>query len=613
MDIKTDNTFKGKETEFEQLVNSNKLVVYSTVLANLKYAAEVDDIVQETFIHAYYNFETLRDKEKAKSWLCGIARNKSMNFNRSRKNTVVTDFEGTPPKLLETDSAEDTYIEQYDREYLIKSINTLSPKLRETVIMFYIAGNSVREISNILAIPEGTVKFRLSDARKKLKKELMNVMLNEKTEIDKKDLYAEIQTKIDKSYELKRNEKSKEASELCDEAFKMIAEYPSLAPSDAEETQKLLYNLYHAKANAVQYIESNLEYLEKALAIVEKSGDLKWLAQEYSYYSIALSNSGKDKRQLCLEYSDKSVETAKKSGDNILYANCLFWNALKYYKDSKNAEESGLPKFKEILNFKDELLNGDSSMKDIDIYVLALGAYKSLSKIEELGGWGHIEEFETLCPRITYEDETVKLYGEPGHGQSANPISAIYDVFVTPPAEIGYILHNDLHKGYICEKPKLSYTYNPVKIKLEVMGMDEEISVVGGDFKDCIHIKYTGEVSDADMNDTESHGAKTNRRCNGVTEIWYAPNVGIVKITEAPIEGSKFSIELSEYKINNTDETELIKKYLPVALGNIWKYETFDGDNKPVFEDGIYESVFEVEHTSHDYYFISHWGYNISK
>ena len=53
-----------------------------------------------------------------------------------------------------------------------EAIDTLPPKIRLTVILYYIEDYSVREIKEILHIPEGTVKSRLSKGRKLLKDQL---------------------------------------------------------------------------------------------------------------------------------------------------------------------------------------------------------------------------------------------------------------------------------------------------------------------------------------------------------------------------------------------------------------------------------------------------------
>jgi len=70
----------GDMEYFEKIINDNKLVVYSTVFSIIKDKHAADDIVQETFIYAYWHYHTLRDQAKLRSWLCAIAKNKAYDY-----------------------------------------------------------------------------------------------------------------------------------------------------------------------------------------------------------------------------------------------------------------------------------------------------------------------------------------------------------------------------------------------------------------------------------------------------------------------------------------------------------------------------------------------------
>ena len=68
--------FTGTIEDFEDVVNQNKLLLYSIVYG-IAGNCDADDIVQEAFIYAYYRYDTLKDQSKLTSWLCAIARNKA--------------------------------------------------------------------------------------------------------------------------------------------------------------------------------------------------------------------------------------------------------------------------------------------------------------------------------------------------------------------------------------------------------------------------------------------------------------------------------------------------------------------------------------------------------
>ena len=72
------------------------MLLYSVVYAASAYA-DADDIVQETFIYAYYHWGALRDKEKFSSWLCAIAKNKAARAmkrkgNLTEEKNLILDF-----------------------------------------------------------------------------------------------------------------------------------------------------------------------------------------------------------------------------------------------------------------------------------------------------------------------------------------------------------------------------------------------------------------------------------------------------------------------------------------------------------------------------------------
>ena len=438
------------------------------------------------------------------------------------------------------------------------------------------------------------------------------MMSHEKKEIAANELYAKVQENIDKVYEHTKNNKNKEASDLCDETFKMIANYPSFAEIPVEsgdEPKKLLYNLYHAKVRAVELKERRSDeedYRKKALELCEelatKTGDWGWLANEYYGYAINLSNRGKDNDGI--DYLAKAVEYAKKSGNKSIYATCLFWQA--------NGDKSNsLDKFEEIVSMKEDL----STDNDIYLYALSKGYCKILSafKKADITINGENIEYMSVCPGIKYKDGKIKLSGEPGSMTTCVDWTigkVIADIFVCANIfDNGVFLSNDFKVGYKEEGEGWSYTYNNKKFVSEVISMNEEITVTAGTFKDCIHTRRTETLTDKG----DEKSAKLNKDTSGVTDIWFAPNVGIIKYTFEAISGNKEHLELSEYKITNTDETEIIRKYLPIVLGNTWKYVGFDKDGKLFADRYESENVFEVVYTSPEYNAISNWAYDYPK
>lgn len=132
-----------------------------------------DDIAQETFIVAYDRMYAFRGEASAKSWLLGIARNKSLHALRSAlfRRIRLMDIHALNEKLTgSAASAEETALGRMDAGGVWQTVLKLRRKHREVLLMAYHYEMSMKEIAAALGIPEGTVKSRLSRAKHTLTK-----------------------------------------------------------------------------------------------------------------------------------------------------------------------------------------------------------------------------------------------------------------------------------------------------------------------------------------------------------------------------------------------------------------------------------------------------------
>lgn len=134
---------------------------------------EADELSQEILLTVIRELPKLRDDSKFEPWLWGIANNVARSFSRSMGKTRAMYsydvFENIP-----YEEADDSEIEAaYD--LLRTKIAMLSEIYRNIIILYYYDGLSTKEIAEKLNIPEGTVTWRLSVGRKKLKKELKDM------------------------------------------------------------------------------------------------------------------------------------------------------------------------------------------------------------------------------------------------------------------------------------------------------------------------------------------------------------------------------------------------------------------------------------------------------
>ncbi len=122
-----------------------------------------EDVCQDVFVKLITTRPVLQpDKEKA--WLLKVALNRCKDLWRSAwlKRVVL----GSP--AFELVPAPDDLAKHDEEERVMRAVNALPPEFKEVVLLHYYQGYGIAEISEMLAVPTGTISSRLSRARKKL-------------------------------------------------------------------------------------------------------------------------------------------------------------------------------------------------------------------------------------------------------------------------------------------------------------------------------------------------------------------------------------------------------------------------------------------------------------
>ena len=143
--------------------------VYGYAINHTYSREEADELSQEILYTAVKELPKLRDEQKLEPWLWGLAGNVTKSYRRFMgKQRAMYSYD-----TLETLTCEDEFPEGQEEVYdsLRTKIAQLSAMYRDIIVFYYYDGLSVKQISEKLNIPEGTITWRLSEARKKLKKE----------------------------------------------------------------------------------------------------------------------------------------------------------------------------------------------------------------------------------------------------------------------------------------------------------------------------------------------------------------------------------------------------------------------------------------------------------
>ena len=152
---------------------------------------DAEDLSQEILLEAIISYRKACGKEEPPAafypWFWGIAKNRLRLFYRSRKKQAVLlgetvgNLSDSEPCYFDLCDIDEALIAEEERARLTFELSLLSRIQRECVILYYLQNRSVKEIARILGIPEGTVKSRLFDARKNVKKGMEEPMENNET------------------------------------------------------------------------------------------------------------------------------------------------------------------------------------------------------------------------------------------------------------------------------------------------------------------------------------------------------------------------------------------------------------------------------------------------
>jgi RNA polymerase sigma-70 factor (ECF subfamily) len=166
----------GDSVAFGALMRRHQRRIYRLAVHLLRDAAEAEDVTQETFVRAYGALDRFDGRSEAFTWIYRIAVNLSLNTIRARKSDrkgVSADDPRLEGALVETraGSASPQGASE-SRELgraLCEGMDSLSNTLRTTLILVGVDGLSHAQAGEILGCPEGTVAWRVHEARKKLK------------------------------------------------------------------------------------------------------------------------------------------------------------------------------------------------------------------------------------------------------------------------------------------------------------------------------------------------------------------------------------------------------------------------------------------------------------
>ena len=156
---KVEKARNGNVDEIGNLLMENMKSMYRVAFSILKTEEEISDAISNTTVIVFEKIHTLKNAEFFKTWLIRILINECNKIHRQNKKIIYLE------NYNQTDLV---YNDKYDDFGVRQAIKKLDEDLKTMVILYYFEDFNIKEISEIQELPEGTVKSRLSRARKKL-------------------------------------------------------------------------------------------------------------------------------------------------------------------------------------------------------------------------------------------------------------------------------------------------------------------------------------------------------------------------------------------------------------------------------------------------------------
>jgi RNA polymerase sigma-70 factor, ECF subfamily len=179
-----DRAKRGDLPAFGAFVLRHQARVFRVVVHIVKDAAIAEEVAQETFVRAFRALASFDGRSEPYTWVYRIAVNLALNVLRSRKTRgTQTNADIDDPRvagMLEGSGGTPADAAHHKQVYevLCSGIDALTESLRITLILICIDGVPHETAAAILGVPEGTIAWRIHEARKRLREHFKNCGLD---------------------------------------------------------------------------------------------------------------------------------------------------------------------------------------------------------------------------------------------------------------------------------------------------------------------------------------------------------------------------------------------------------------------------------------------------
>jgi len=503
-------TLLGKTIAYEKLVvrYQNTVINRAQHITGSRFMAE--DAAQDAFVSAWLKLDKLRDPSKFGAWVCRIAQNYAKNMLiKYRDNVSLEELEGleyeTGAAVFESHDQSENIAELHD------SISKLPEKVGNIIRLHYFEGLSIAEIAARMLIPEGTVKWHLSEGRKKLRKELGE--MNENNTFVKRVMEKVEELKL---WRLKKN------TEGLREAYEDLLRDIDKMPESHEKSSALADTLKIGWWNFSDTHSDELFERMKQAALDSRNEEVMDAVALIEFEKVP---KGKERIEFM---RDKLLPWLKENNFRKAQGSVWYWLAYECFEIGES--ENG---FSALENVTDILTPADV------YYSNAISAKRGETYAKGRSRNDLTFHINTVADEFRYIDGELRFWSQPGYR-----IGGYYNYDEKP----NYLFYNIAR----CDRYLFPSTMKPGDMmtsqsgeELKYISDSETIETPCGTFEGCILWQCK----------TEKYTYRT----------WCKPDIGIVRADT--ISDDKTEVRtLKEYTIIGG------KGMVPYCAGNRWVY-----------------------------------------
>jgi RNA polymerase sigma-70 factor (ECF subfamily) len=166
---------QGDDAAWETIISSYGKRIYNLSYRYTSRRSEAEDLTQEVFIRVYQNLKSYRPEAGSlQNWLLKVGRNLIIDHYRQTRRFQQTGGSEELETLNIGDDRLPSPLRAAERDeavhFLNEGLQSLTPELKEALILRDLEGMAYQEIADMLGVPEGTVKSRINRGRLELAK-----------------------------------------------------------------------------------------------------------------------------------------------------------------------------------------------------------------------------------------------------------------------------------------------------------------------------------------------------------------------------------------------------------------------------------------------------------